>query len=573
MGQMEEQWAELCRMIVEADCKSPETERAWKPTLCNKLNFCVCEGFGAQSFHFQQNLVQWLRQYLRIPPTPKTASRKTGDPDPKPDQKTKAEIKREKTPHARRMAEAGFLVLQFQLRDHEGLGTTVANTAASSSSSSSSSRPHAMSQWLTVAEQVAPSECSTPPEFFFYVGFMNFQSFAFAGTELTREQSLPGANVGDEGCLHLSLLPKVVFQRSLDLWKEHVDFNHAWKMKTWILKSRNMPISLDDMVPGKVVVEPFPDIPEMIVWHGKSYEEDKRRRAAQKSTSDKARKQKKPTTSKPKPRKKTATGTVSNPAITDSTVAAAVDAVEQPVVPQNLLDVYGEDEMLNMIEAENEEERNSESDENPPSEDNEDDDFADHAEFFRSAAATVKAKAQKRKAASSSSQTAQPQVKAARVDLAPAPADQPMAAMVAPAVPEPAADSVKRVVTTRTRSGTEVKLSLGALGSIHYYPKSNTFTAFCAAHKNEHSSDCRKSRTSKASAQRPSQGRPLGFLVAWLQEANQHADKSEHVHVSHPSLQACRDGRRHLVGLGDDVQEFLAFERPKRSGEPDEPET
>ena len=129
MGLMDSQWSDLCRMLSDAECKKTNTNNAWKPSLCNVLNFCVCGGLGEQSFHFQQNLVQLLRPFLRIPIERK--KQKTAEQCQNKD-KSKAELRREKKTPARKMAEDGFLVLHFQLNDGDVETMHLANPSSAS---------------------------------------------------------------------------------------------------------------------------------------------------------------------------------------------------------------------------------------------------------------------------------------------------------------------------------------------------------------------------------------------------------------------------------------------------------
>ena len=97
----------------------------------------------------------------------------------------------------------------------------------------------------------------------------------------------------------------------------------------------------------------------------------------------------------------------------------------------------------------------------------------------------------------------------------------------------------------------------------------HVFEATCFLHH-----ACKRHRTSKPSTSttRAHQGRPLGFLGAWLRKGVKWKSKRKHFKVSHnPSVEHRRVARAKLrASLGSDA--FFAFEREKRSGEPSEPE-
>jgi len=94
-------------------------------------------------------------------------------------------------------------------------------------------------------------------------------------------------------------------------------------------------------------------------------------------------------------------------------------------------------------------------------------------------------------------------------------------------------------------------------------------TACCEAH----GEDCQKSRTFKKSERgRLAQGRPMGFLVAWLKRGLEAGVLDADQHKWHTSVtRADRKAGRvvcHACECGEDV---LAYERSPRSSESSEP--
>lgn len=104
----------------------------------------------------------------------------------------------------------------------------------------------------------------------------------------------------------------------------------------------------------------------------------------------------------------------------------------------------------------------------------------------------------------------------------------------------PAADGHGAVA----RDGDTVVCFFAGLGKITFYAKNTNFEAKCdcAAHRPR----CTKTRTKKRDDRRPEQGRPLGYLVAWLQSHS--ATRQEHQDIDmriRPDL--CPDQAERLV--------------------------
>lgn len=122
-------------------------------------------------------------------------------------------------------------------------------------------------------------------------------------------------------------------------------------------------------------------------------------------------------------------------------------------------------------------------------------------------------------------------------------------------------------------------VQLGAHGRIAYYeyPVSGRkiFQATCGnkAHKG-----CQKTRSAKEDAAKPAQGRPLGFLVAWLLQSDDWETKGGHflVDVAQPGLAPNQDARSVARAIAH--IDFVGFadleekERDPRDGEDVEPE-
>lgn len=136
--------------------------------------------------------------------------------------------------------------------------------------------------------------------------------------------------------------------------------------------------------------------------------------------------------------------------------------------------------------------------------------------------------------------------------------------------PRPASSKPK----PRDRISAE-SLSIPGCGVIRYLPATSVLIAAC---DHPGHGDCRRQKTVSASntntPKGQGQGRPLGFLVAWLREQCNHDDRAKHVRFN-PSLAQRQNARQWLFShdlAGAEASEFSQqFERARRAGEEEEP--
>ena len=109
-------------------------------------------------------------------------------------------------------------------------------------------------------------------------------------------------------------------------------------------------------------------------------------------------------------------------------------------------------------------------------------------------------------------------------------------------------------------------------GNLRFYTKKQEIVAHCT----EHSEDCRKARTVKPSSapSRSGQGRPIGLLVAWLNDPDSHACaqgiSAAHTRTSVPRYQDRLTAREAFNQIpGSSI--FAQHERPRRANEDEEP--
>lgn len=104
-------------------------------------------------------------------------------------------------------------------------------------------------------------------------------------------------------------------------------------------------------------------------------------------------------------------------------------------------------------------------------------------------------------------------------------------------------------------------------GEIRFYPATRRFVAHCEEAKH---GQCRREKLPHGGAYAP-QGRPLGYLVAWLLD-NDYPSHAEHLAstavIPLEARQAGRDALKAAIGADSPL---FAHERCRREGEPEEP--
>lgn len=124
------------------------------------------------------------------------------------------------------------------------------------------------------------------------------------------------------------------------------------------------------------------------------------------------------------------------------------------------------------------------------------------------------------------------------------------------------------------RGQAAASVTFPGLGTIAFYNDRQAFQAscFCRAHAGR----CAKTRTANAKANKPQQGRPLGFLAAWLIEGPRFHNTSEHMSWD-PRSEECPSVETRLVCRAlarvehPGFEELEAYERALAPGEQEEP--
>ena len=110
-------------------------------------------------------------------------------------------------------------------------------------------------------------------------------------------------------------------------------------------------------------------------------------------------------------------------------------------------------------------------------------------------------------------------------------------------------------------------------GKISRY-RDGRFEAVCGCDHHLPNGRCRLTRTSVGNVDSPAQGRPLGLLAAWIEEASQFSSREEHSSAFSLFLfspERRRIGREQLMRLPG-AAALAALERVQRPGEGSEPE-
>ena len=113
---------------------------------------------------------------------------------------------------------------------------------------------------------------------------------------------------------------------------------------------------------------------------------------------------------------------------------------------------------------------------------------------------------------------------------APPPSGMPPSSSSGPMPVVPAVVVAPSVASSRREGGrekAEAVFEIDGVGRISYYQKHKRFECICFRHSKT-DERCVLTRTAAMNPRRPSQGRPLGLMMAWLLNASTFSDKAEH---------------------------------------------
>lgn len=132
--------------------------------------------------------------------------------------------------------------------------------------------------------------------------------------------------------------------------------------------------------------------------------------------------------------------------------------------------------------------------------------------------------------------------------------------------PAASSDAAPKATATTRSFANRTVMEIAGLGELRYYHQTGMMAAACLKHS---SRDCRKSATARPKTIRHA-GRPIGQLVAWLQQQSSYECQTTHVHTCLPSHSE-RIAAREFFSRLPHSAEWLGWEKTKRPGDPDEP--
>jgi hypothetical protein len=490
---------------------------SFRPGLCHSAGMCVCKGSGEQAHFFEKKLMMLLKRHIMAP-------RRKNKNDPKPSK-----------PRARVLVDKAFLVLKLSVAAHTDADHDVPVNGGGAAASS----------WEQLAADCLQAAGHGPvfvdtvdrvDHLWLHISYINFSSFKSSVLELHGQPS-------EDGCLVLKVAHEPVFATMLESLSKHMDFKSRWSASWYSIKSGDRVLREDEMIPGVIEVLPIAsaELPSMTVWEGDSHEKhsrdqfDKRQReAAAKRAARSAR------------------GPRNGPRHAQAGLGRG--RARKPALPvcDHVLDEGSQGE-------------GSGGEGVVPSEDD------------------VSAGGDK-----SADESHEPEwaIWADVAAVLPQPPEDPLPVPPPPFPPPPPPDLVPpenegsaeaevedREVAKKARKTREVTEDIFEVpgGDLRYNVRTNTIVAHC---KFEVHGDCRKNRTCSGGrvGGLGGQGRPIGFLMAWLQRQDQHECRQTHVHVpANLVTHADRVAGRHLFMTLPGAQEFSQHERAKRPDEPDEP--
>lgn len=522
-----ENWQKRHSLLRHVIAPPLETNRdAFKESTCFKLRMCVCEGPGQQSMFFHENVKWFLRAHL-FPKRPKAKKS-----DPKPTGKKK---KLPKTKF-RSLMEDSLVVCRFSSKRAPG--------------NSDPDLFQADSKNWNFSSALTDTDDSAEADLWVNVNYMNFNNLHF--TTLQMESTLVDGGISSSPSRVATVPQEIMVERFMAFLVRTIDFDRMWLASFFEIVRDDTPLDALDMAPDSFVIKPVPEsvISPCWCWRGQRFEEQRRDQQQRKA------------------KKRSATNRVGGQNKRRRAIIQGDD-------PENGLPPV-EDELAG-------------GPENDALDGHDDADADDDADESDTASST----------SDSSSSDSEPRVIRISAEAvfeldAPAPEDEFLPdslldlseeadiAAEEPDVPFPVPKAgpapksgAKAFAASRKKEVVEDVIEIPGFGELRYNSKTNTMTAHCQARDNRHGL-CRKSRKCEAPARASSWrvgGRPIGLLVAWLQDHGSHDTATDHNHDSavHLNTVGRRRARAEFMALPN-AASFAVHERVKDDGEDSEPE-
>ena len=514
---LDEAWKERCVLTEHVRAPALDSSHAFRASTCCQLCFCVHQGEGLKAFRMHTNIVQLLKPHIQAI---RRKRKNVGEMQP-------AEAKKSKPQHpeARRLLDRAMLVLRLHAATADRTATSE-NAADAAGSGASTSWNMAAQRILALADEtelLGPTQ-----EFWLHIGYMNHNSKVFTALPLDK----------DAACgVHADMVKLVASDQNVrayrlfEFLKDHIDFEQVWRMSLYKISSTSELLTPGEFQPSFVHASCYPEVPEMVCWHGWSRKESFHAGRGGGGGS----------------------GPGGGPGRGSAAPGRSAGRPGEADHGGGVGDIFppGADEAQNMAlrdEAEHQSASEAASDleDWPPS----DASVAD-AEGIEQAGPDAVPIFPGLDAAASSSDARVPGPDVHEAEAVP-----------------PAARATGGRAGGGGRSGEEIIRLDVTGGRLVYYAESQDLKVFCtnAGHLN-----CEKKRTVKPGG-RKGQGRPIGFLLAWLACADSFEDARKHVHNCKPTLAQRKEARENFKTVSG-WQALADKERERRveEGEPEEP--
>lgn len=564
---LEKEWESMHQMILQEDLPKSNAQSK-QLTLCRQLGTCVCTGNGLEAAYCQKQLATFLKPIFQVP-------RKRKNQVLTAEQKAQ----REKLQRHHKLLSDGFIVLRIEYCQAPGFSEVGLGNDCSESD--------CLHEWSQLALQSLSSfPTAKPPDnasdLWVHLGYINFS--AWQATVLPMEL----ADSCESGNYLLTVPAEPSFEHLILLFMKALDMNLVLEMSLFLICSDNTLLSLDEMKPNQVLVQPFEGQSKTTFWRG-SHEERRKREEKQQPAQRKRKASSQQSSSK---RTRVTRG---NAAAADANSAAlpAVDdipnqeplaPVEEPEIEEveiQEVDMFYDEELQLSEDIPELEGDNVAAEPNASDNESEASVFQDGPNDTDAQGGTSSSSKQPKEPSRSSTDSVPKEQR-----VPPSTSSDPSCAAVVETPVQPLAPLTEkkdvdakgtRASSVRTAPANKVDVLLDGkmVGQIHFYENNKSFTAFC---RDPGHLDCRRSRTSLESKnpntrKRAGQGRPLGMLAAWLAESSSYASASEHVHahVDVTDLTQRKKAREMLLALEGGTS-LAEKERPQRPGEAEEPE-
>ena len=396
------------------------------------------------------------------------------------------------------------------------------------------------------------ARCPDKPVFF-HIGKVNFTTMHFAGIQL--DMAHKPCDDSDARLLRPCKRDEWICFNDVELFANVLDLNLAWLLRLHTISTEEQDWALatsEELIP----IVPAHDCEEFIIWQGDAKERERR-----KVLSERKNRKRPAQKSQPAARKRRAGQPGGAQQVTRKALRQGGQAAEEEVASEGSCEDDLELPARDLYEDEDEGGRPDDEDAQDLSERNAGDELLE-AVHSQDAGA---------EAAESREQENEPRDDEFEAFLQ----EEALAeAQAAAEVPPPEPPEERRQAPRRgpvARSTINRTVFAVPHGELHFYHLTGKMAAFCGNRDSLHASDCRK-QSSTTPGSKCRSGRPIGYLMAWLQKKDEFDNRASHIHLCVPSLEDRQQARAAFNALPRSAT-FAGFEHHKpRPSDPDEPE-